>query len=191
MTQQTQTYCTWSQQPSFDIANEIFQKPGICGPRHISTTGITLHRTPKQADVLQERNGVGFLAEKVHQKEPVRIIVIPQHSTSVREPRHVVTPRQSGFVFRSNPNNIFNHCIRGKPWRHEHRCRDAHSGKGESNALWEWNAKWIVGVKQDSSDTHGGERKIGAIIMHRTHGLLFYFYWKISSAMLAKHVWFW
>ena len=40
----------------------------ICGPRHISTAGITLHSTPKQADVPKKLNGVAFLAEEVRQK---------------------------------------------------------------------------------------------------------------------------
>jgi len=36
---------------------------GIRAARHITTAGNTLHRTPKQADVLQELNGVRLIAE--------------------------------------------------------------------------------------------------------------------------------
>jgi len=65
------------------------RKTGICGPRHISTAGITLHLTSKQADVLWELIRDWLFTEQVHQKIPVQTTVIPQHPTSVWKPRHV------------------------------------------------------------------------------------------------------
>jgi hypothetical protein len=38
--------------PPLTSPTKSFRNTGICGPRHISTVGITLHLTSKQADVL-------------------------------------------------------------------------------------------------------------------------------------------
>ena len=57
-----------SSNPLFTSPTEIVGHSGIRGPRHISTSGITLHRTPKEADILKILNGVVLVTEQVGQK---------------------------------------------------------------------------------------------------------------------------
>jgi hypothetical protein len=87
----------------------IAELRGICGPRHITTAGITLHLTPKQPDVFQVLNRHGFFTEKIHQKISVRTTVIPQHPTSKWQPRYVLTPAYSLFVFRFDMHQLLHH----------------------------------------------------------------------------------
>jgi len=61
---------------------ETLGNTGIRAARHITTAGITQHRTPKQIKFPQKANGVGLIAEEIHQKESVRSTIIPQHPTS-------------------------------------------------------------------------------------------------------------
>jgi hypothetical protein len=50
-----------------------------------------------------------WITEKVHAKKFGRNTVIPQHPTSEWEPRYVLTPPQSLFVFRCNVQQLFHH----------------------------------------------------------------------------------
>jgi hypothetical protein len=43
--------------------SETVTKKGTCRPRHITFTGATTHRFPKQADIFKEFNGHGMVIE--------------------------------------------------------------------------------------------------------------------------------
>jgi len=58
----------FSSNPLLTSPTKFIGDSGIRGPRHISTAGITLHRTPKQAENLKVLNGVAFVAEYVRQE---------------------------------------------------------------------------------------------------------------------------
>jgi len=79
---------------------------------HIISWPQELHFTVLQSRPMSLRNWMALASSqnRYDQKQPVRITVISQHPTSVREPRHVVTHRQSCILIGSNPNNIFHHC---------------------------------------------------------------------------------
>jgi hypothetical protein len=52
-----------SSNPPFTSPKKSVTKLGAYGPRHISTTGVTLHRSPKQADILKKFNGHSMVSE--------------------------------------------------------------------------------------------------------------------------------
>jgi hypothetical protein len=55
-----------------------FRDIWLCGPGHISTTGVALHVTPNQAHVLEKLYGDGLAAEEVCEEFLVWSI-FPQH----------------------------------------------------------------------------------------------------------------
>jgi hypothetical protein len=60
-----------------------FRKISFCGTRHISTTSVALHLTPKQSHFLQELDNHCLFTKQAREKYLVPNIVFPQHRTSV------------------------------------------------------------------------------------------------------------
>ena len=60
-----------------------FMNTRFCGPRHISTTGVALHLTPKQVRVHYELHCDSLITKQIREEIPVRTTVFPQHRTSV------------------------------------------------------------------------------------------------------------
>jgi hypothetical protein len=54
-----------------------FRNISFCRTRHISTTSVALHLTPKQAHILQELDNDCLVTEQAREKYLVRTIVFP------------------------------------------------------------------------------------------------------------------
>jgi hypothetical protein len=69
--------------PPLTSPKKSVMKIGTFGPCHITTTGVTLLRSPKQAHILQKFNGHNMVIEYTAEKQPVRTTICPRHPTPV------------------------------------------------------------------------------------------------------------
>ena len=107
----TSTQNTWPQQPSSTSPPISFRNTRFCGPHRISTAGVALHLTPKQAHVHYELHSDALIAEQIREEIPVRTTVFPQHRTSVPRPRHERHLLQAFRVLVNHLTDVLHHCF--------------------------------------------------------------------------------
>jgi len=83
----------------------------IHGPRHISTTGVTMLLRPKQPHILKKLQSHCLIAEQAREKHHVRSTIFRQHRTSVWQPRGERRPPQPFFVLRYDFLYLSHHYI--------------------------------------------------------------------------------